>query len=113
MKFVDQYDDKGFSDPTRDIPNTRFIHLDNGRSFKLERRDPFGFVYVVWDKGPTPAVISGSYTDFAQADRAVRLYIANNIFADYTEEATAKAEPLKYKKRFRDPETGENLPVNG
>jgi hypothetical protein len=113
MKFVDQTDDIQFQDPERDIPNLRIVHLQNGRKLKLERRDPFGFVYIAWDKGHPPSHLQGSYTDFDQARRALENYLSNNTFETISEEPTEKVAPLKYKKKFRDPETDENLAVNG
>lgn len=113
MRFVDQYDEEGFQDPERDIPNRRIVHLGNGRELKLERRNPYGFVHIIWDSGHTPAELSGSYTDFDQARKALEIYINNNTFEKVSEEPTKKVEPLKYKKAYRNKETGENLPVNG
>ena len=113
MKFVDEFDDKNSSDPQRDIPNRRLIYLQNGRQLGLERRNPYGFVYVVWDRGAPPTALSGSYTDFTLAQRGLMTYLNNNTFETVSEEPTKAVEPLKYKKAFRDPKTGENLPVNG
>lgn len=110
MRFVDQFDDT-FADPERDVPNTRLVHLDNGRTFKLERKDPYGFVSIVWDKGAVPKEISGIYTNFDLATKALSLYIANNLFAHETAEPVEKVPPLKYKERFRDKVTGENLVI--
>lgn len=111
MRFVDQYDEQPVYDPERDIPNLRIVHLENGRKLRLERKDPFGFVHIGWDKGQTPAVISGAYTDFDQARKALENYLSNNTFETISEEPTEKVEPLKYKKKFRNAETGENLQV--
>lgn len=111
MSFVDQYDEKGFQDPERDIPNRRIVYLGNGREIKLERRDPYGFVYIIWDAGSTPVALQGSFTDFDQARKALEIYVNNNTFEKVSEEPTKKVEPLKYKKAYRDPKTGENLPV--
>lgn len=113
MKFVDQFEDGAFQDPERDIPNTRIVYLDNGRKLRLERKDPFGFVYIAWDSGSPPAALQGSYTDFDQARRALLVYLDSNTFEKVSEEPTEKVAPLKYKKKFRNPETDENLAVNG
>lgn len=111
MKFVDQYDPEAFQDPERDIPNLRIVHLKNGRKLRLERRDPYGFVYIAWDAGNPPQELQGSYTDFDQARQALTNYLENETFEKISEEPTEKVAPLKYKKKFRNPETGENLPV--
>lgn len=111
MRFVDQYDEQASVDPERDIPNQRIVYLGNGRKIKLERRNPYGFVFIAWDAGATPAAIAGSYTDFDQARKALDIYIDQNTFEEVSEEPTEKVAPLKYKKKFRNSETGENLSV--
>lgn len=113
MKFVDQTDDAQFQDPERDIPNLRVVYLANGRKLRLERKDPFGFVYIGWDKGNPPSHLQGAYTDFDQARQALANYLEQNTFETISEEPTEKVAPLKYKKKFRDPDTDENLAVNG
>lgn len=81
MRFVDDnsmiLDDK----PTaKDIPNVRLIHTKFGETIRLERRDPHGFVYIVWYKGATPDVISGSFTDFVKARQALEIYLNSETF---------------------------------
>ena len=111
MKFVDEFDAAEHTDPTRDIPNVRKFYLDNSRVLELKRKDPYGFVYVVWDNGRTPEELSGAYTSFDAATKALTLWINNNTFTKPSETPVAPVEPLKYKKKYRDPETGENLAV--
>jgi hypothetical protein len=101
MRFVDQFDDEAFNDPEKDIPNRRIYYLGNGREIKLERRDPYGFVFIIWDKGQTPNAISGSYTDFDQARRALEVYVNSETREELSEEPTTKVEPIKYKKAYR------------
>ncbi len=112
MKFVDQYDDKGFTDPSRDQPNKRSIHLDDGRTINLERRDPYGFVHVVWYNGVPPKELQGVYTAFDTATKAVTIWINNNLFAKESPVAVEKVPPIQYKKAYRDKVTGENLSLN-
>ena len=111
MRFVDQYDDAASQDPERDIPNLRIVHLENGRKIRLERKNPYGFVHIGWDNGSTPIALQGAFTDFDQARKALEIFLNNNTFETISEVPTEKVEPLKYKKKFRNPETGENLPV--
>lgn len=111
MKFVDQTDPEMFSDPERDIPNLRIVYLQNGRKLRLERKDPFGFVYIGWDKGHPPSHLQGAYTDFDQARQALVNYLENNTFEMVSDTPTEKVAPLKYKKKYRDPETDENIAV--
>jgi hypothetical protein len=109
MRFIDSTEE--LHDFERDVPNTRLVHLENGRSLRLERKDPFGFVFIGWDRGPTPEALQSAFTDFDQARNALANYLANNTFESISSEPTEKVAPLKYKKKFRDPETDENLPV--
>jgi hypothetical protein len=98
MQFVD---DTTIKDAPLDIPNERLIHTRYGFDIKLERRDPYGFVYVVWNKGPTPEKISGAFSDWDKARQAVTLYLNNNTFNYVTEEPVV-IEKAGVKKRFRD-----------
>ena len=111
MKFIDQQDDEAFEDPNRDIPNVRLVYTKSGRKLRLERKDPFGFVFIGWDSGNPPEVLQGAYTNFDQARLALETYIANETFEKVSEEPTEKVAPLKYKKKFRDPISDENLAV--
>lgn len=37
---------------------------------KLERRDPHGFWFFVWSKGPVPDALAGAYTNYKSAAEA-------------------------------------------
>jgi hypothetical protein len=111
MRFIDQTDPTEFHDETRDIPNQRIVYLQGGRQIKLERKDPYGFVFIGWDKGSPPAALQSAFTDFSQARQALDLYISNNTFDETSDEPTTKAPELKYKKKFRNSTTDENLVV--
>lgn len=113
MRFIDQNSEEEHYDPERDIPNRRVVWLGNGREIKLERRDPYGFVFIIWDAGKTPDELTGAYTNFDQARTALNLYIHRNTREEVHDEPTEKVEPLKYKKAYRNKKTGENLAVNG
>lgn len=111
MRFIDEVQDEALEDPNREIPNVRLIYTKSGRKLRLERKDPYGFVYVVWDSGHPPSELQSAYTDFDQARVALENYIASETFEKISDVPTEKVAPLKYKKRFRDAETDENLPV--
>lgn len=101
MRFVD--DSVPDQDTEKDIPNVRFVHTRYGFSVRLERRDPYGLVYVVWNKGPVPDIISGAYSDFDRAREAVTVYLSNNTFNAAVDEPV-EVEKLQFKKRFKRPE---------
>lgn len=113
MKFIDAIEDASFEDSERDIPNQRSVFLGNGREIKLERRNPYGFVYIVWDAGSPPIALQGCYTDFDSARSALDSYVAEYTRESVSSKPTKKVEPLKYKKAYRDSKTGENITVNG
>lgn len=96
MRFVD---DHATENKENEVPNKRFIHTKFGFDITLERRDPYGFIYVVQPKGPTPSVLSGAYSSFTPARLAVEQYISNSTFNEVVEEPVAPVEPLVYKKR--------------
>lgn len=109
LRFVDSFDDSDTTDPSRDLPNIREVHLDNGRTFKMKRINPYGFVVFEWDRGPVPHELSGQYTSFDNARKALTLWINNNLFAKVSETPVEKAPPIQYKKAYRDSE-GKNIP---
>ena len=98
IKFVDQFDSNvGHSDPSRDMPNIREMHFSSGQTIKLERKDPFGFITVVWNKGAPPDALSGTFTTFDYAQKAVELYVNNETNKSVVEQKVEKAPPYKYK----------------
>lgn len=99
MNYVDQAVSE--HPQTQDTPNLRVIHTSFGKTIRLERRNPHGFVYVVWYAGATPEALSGAYSEWSKAREAVALYLANNTFQEVTETPVAPVEPPKYKKQYR------------
>lgn len=81
MHFVDEVN---ANVPMEATPNLREIFVPGGR-IVLERRNPYGFVHVVWNSGKTPEVLSGAYSDFDTAREAVELYMKSNTFTPISE----------------------------
>lgn len=96
MKFVDQDENRGFSPEVLGPPNLREIHTRYGFTIKLERRDPYGFVHVVWHKGAVPKELEGAYSSFDMARAAVNRYMENNTFNYEVAEKLPKPE-IKFK----------------
>ena len=103
IKFVDQFENNSHVDPERDLPNIRLMHFNNGQTIKLERKDPFGFIHVVWNKGAVPDELSGTWTTFDYARRAVEVYINNQTNKSIVESKVEKAPPYKYKQGYQGP----------
>lgn len=99
MQFVDAVVED-LTDYVRDVPNKRFLHTKHGYDIVLERRDPYGFVYVVWHKGPTPEALSGAYQTFPLAKQDVINYMNNETFNKIVDEPVT-IEPIVYKKQKR------------
>lgn len=95
MRFVD---DQAIETPANDAPNKRYIHTKWGFSILLERRDPYGFVHIVWPKGPTPNSLSGAYSTFEYATIALTQYLNNETFNEVVAEPVEPVKPLKLKK---------------
>jgi hypothetical protein len=46
-----------------------------GKSFKFQRRDPYGFWYIVPNKGRLPDELDQSFTTPTEAQKALEIYI--------------------------------------
>lgn len=46
------------------------------KTWKVIRKDPFGFCYIVPSKGPLPKDLDGAYTSSDMAHRAIAAYEA-------------------------------------
>lgn len=55
-----------------DLLKTRVFKLRSGRKITVKKRDQTGFWFVEWERGPTPQMLAGEFTDFDM----VRSFIA-------------------------------------
>lgn len=55
-------------------PNVRSLVLDNNK-LNLKREDPFGFIYISFERGQTPDRLKGAYTSFEEAAKQAKLYL--------------------------------------
>lgn len=83
---------------SKNVPNKRVIHTKFGYDINLERRDPYGLVFVAWHKGPPPAELQGAYSDWDQARRAVEIYLNKETFNKIVDEPVS-FEKAKVKQR--------------
>lgn len=59
-------------------PNTtsrRIYDLEGGNKLHCERKNPYGFISIHQDKGAVPPQLSGDYTSYDEADKAIRVYL--------------------------------------
>ena len=102
MSFVDQFDNaiSGTTfDATRDEPNVRELFLSDSRTVKLERKDPYGFVHIVWNKGAAPGNLESVFTSFSDAKKAIEMYLATETYnTELVIEPVVKAVSLITKK---------------
>jgi hypothetical protein len=55
--------------------NHKVWALPSGNKLNARRKDPFGFIYLNFDKGVLPEELKGAFTSFAEAEKAVRAYM--------------------------------------
>jgi len=66
-------EDDNMEKTTKDSPVVVEIAIDNDNKILLQRKDPFGFVYMKLEKGNLPERYQGAYTNFEYArDDALR-----------------------------------------
>lgn len=53
----------------------RVIDLGNNKIY-MKQTDPFGLIYVNFDKGQMPDKLKGAYTSFEYAKRAIDQYLS-------------------------------------
>lgn len=63
-----------FDGTDRDLGRVRVIELDNNKIY-MKQKDPYGFIYVNFDKGQVPEKLKGAFTDFIYAERAIEAYL--------------------------------------
>lgn len=66
-----------YFDETRDTPRTRTILLDNGNKLHVTASDPYGLFTIHFDKGQIPESLSGQYTSYDEAMKAIKVYLQN------------------------------------
>ena len=63
-----------YVDHDRDLARRRTIDLGNNK-IVIEKKDPFGFWYVHFEKGRVPEHLGGQYTSHLYAEQAVHAYL--------------------------------------
>jgi hypothetical protein len=66
--------------------NKRTWTLPSGNKLNFERRDPYGFWSIHYDKGQVPAALKGNYTTYEQAKAAADRYLTEQAIAEKEKE---------------------------
>jgi hypothetical protein len=70
---------------SKDLDSKRSLTLENGNKIYIERKDPYGFWDIHYDKGQIPDSLKGKFTSYDRAEHAVKVYLSE------------KAKPVKQK----------------
>lgn len=76
----------------KDMANLRTVGLPDGTEVKLNRTDPYGLIELKLIGKDTPVELSGSYTTFEQARKAL------NTYADYLVLCKSQVLPKRKSK---------------
>lgn len=68
-------EDFNLDDSPKDLGRHRTLALENGNKVHFKCSDPFGFWTINMDKGKIPESLSGNYTTFDHAEKAMRAYL--------------------------------------
>lgn len=68
------FDDHNDFNKFRDLGANRVIELDNNK-LHVQRKDPYGFWEIHFDKGQIPDDLKGRYTSFDEAKKAIDVYL--------------------------------------
>lgn len=79
----------------------RIMELPSGNKVHFKAEDPFGFVRINFDKGPTPEYLSGQYTSFQEAEKAIEAHLRRREYN--AELALENQRPKKVKLTPRIP----------
>lgn len=65
---------ENYVDVDRDLARRRVLELDNNKII-IEKKDPYGFWYVHFERGQMPASLGGSYTSYSVAEAEIMTYL--------------------------------------
>lgn len=69
-----------------DTTSRRTYDLESGNKVHVERKNPYGLLHIYLDRGEVPSALSGIYTNYTEAERAINkwLQIANKKITNTT-----------------------------
>jgi hypothetical protein len=54
--------------------NVRVLEVGKNKLY-LRRKDPFGFIYINWERGELPDMLKGAYTSYDEAKKKIANYL--------------------------------------
>lgn len=82
-----------------DITSVREVPLDSGNILYIRRTDPYGFINFTLQRGRVPDWMSGNYTSWTEAQKAVQQYLVQRrLEANQVVLTSPKADPKKAQK---------------
>lgn len=72
----------------KDLSNERVFSVGKNK-LRVKKADPYGFWSCSYEKGVTPEELSGNYTSFEEARKAIENYFTKNG-KEFTEVVTDK-----------------------
>lgn len=58
-----------------DTTSRRTYELEGGNKLYAERKNPYGFIRIHFDKGQIPENLASDYTSYPEADKAIQIYL--------------------------------------
>lgn len=56
--------------------NVRVVEVGKNKLF-LKRKDPYGFIYINYERGELPADLQGAFSSFDEARKRIDAYLRN------------------------------------
>lgn len=60
---------------SNDLSNVRSFPYGTNNAIRAERRDPYGFWHCSLERGPIAKELSGVYTSFEEAQKAIKTFL--------------------------------------
>lgn len=58
----------------KDMARKRVLELSNGKTIQVEAQDPYGLWHITYPQGRTPIKLSGAYTSYEDAKKALQTF---------------------------------------
>lgn len=59
-----------------DATSKKIYELETGNKIIVERKNPYGFIGISLERGITPESLTGQFTSYDEADKAITSYLS-------------------------------------